>query len=73
MATKKVSITLDADVLAELRERVGPRGLSAYINEAVRRELKLDRMDEFLEGAEERAGPPPKEALEEAHHLIWGD
>ncbi len=32
MAVEKVSVSLDTEVLAETRERLGGRGLSAYLN-----------------------------------------
>lgn len=43
MRTRKVSLTLDEDLLAEAREMVGPRGLSSYVNRALRRQLQHDR------------------------------
>ena len=36
MKYAKVSVTLEQEVLAELRRTVGRRGLSAFVNEAVR-------------------------------------
>lgn len=41
MATQKVSVTIGDDTLAEARELVGPRGLSAFVDDALRE--KLDR------------------------------
>ena len=55
MATKKVSVTLDEGRLDRARARVGPRGLSTYLDEALelllaqdeRRELFLEYLDEL--------------------------
>lgn len=63
---EKVSITLDADVLARLREDMGERGLSAYINDVVRYELKREGMRRFLAELDEEFGPVPEEILKEA-------
>lgn len=73
MATEKVSITLDADVLAELREQVGPRGLSAYINDTLRAELKREQMRHLLREQDEEFGPVPPEVIEEARRELWED
>ena len=35
MATEKVSLSLDEELVAEAREAVGPRGLSSYVNRAL--------------------------------------
>ncbi len=65
MATEKVSITLDEELLRAVRERVGGRGLSAYVNEALRRDLQHDRIRDFLAAMEEEQGPIPEEVMEE--------
>jgi Arc/MetJ family transcription regulator len=65
----KVSLSLDADVLAEARERVGRRELSAYVNEALRRKLAHDRLGELLARMEAEHGPIPEELIEEAEQL----
>ncbi|MGH8907218.1 MAG: CopG family transcriptional regulator [Egibacteraceae bacterium] len=65
MATEKVSLTLDEKVLAAAREQVGERRLSAYVNDAVERQLQRDRLREFLDEAEAEAGPIPDEIMEQ--------
>jgi len=59
----------EADVLAEARERVGRRELSAYVNEALRRKLAHDRLGELLARMEAEHGPIPEELIEEAEQL----
>ena len=65
MATKKVSLVLDEELLAEARRRVGRRGLSGYVNDALRRRLQRDRLDAFVDELEVEAGPIPEALLEE--------
>ena len=48
MTVAKVSMSLDVEVLAQARERVGGRGVSAYVNEAVRRQLRRDALADVL-------------------------
>ncbi len=72
MPVEKVSMSLDADVLAQARERVGGRGVSAYVNEAVRRQLRRDALEEVLAGMRETNGPVDGEAMEEVRHLWPG-
>jgi len=73
MAASKVSISLDEGVLAEARERVGGRGLSSYVNEAVRRQLQHDRVADLLAQLDAESGPVPPELLEEARRTWRGD
>ena len=68
MATVKVSITLDADVLRLARERAGS-GLSAYVNEALLRRVKNEALDEALDDWEQEFGPIPAETMAEMQAL----
>jgi hypothetical protein len=65
VTTAKVSMSLDVDVLAETRERAGERGVSAYVNEAVRRQLRRDALNDLLTGMNAEHGRVPEEAMEE--------
>jgi Arc/MetJ family transcription regulator len=65
MATAKVSMSLDTDLLAETRERAGERGVSAYVNEAVRRQLRRDALSDLLTEMRAEQGPVPEEMMEE--------
>jgi hypothetical protein len=73
-----VTLTLDAERLAELRERVGARSLSAAVDNAVRAYLDrlrhLAAVDEWLVELEREHGPVPPETLEWAAQLVeaWG-
>jgi hypothetical protein len=57
MSTEKVSLTLDRDVLKEARGRVGRRGLSSYVDEALRLKLQHDRLRTLLSELEAAHGP----------------
>lgn len=74
MAREKVTLTLDAEDMAELRERVGSRSLSAAVNSAVRAYLDrlrhLAAVDDWLEELEREHGPIPPETLEWAARLV---
>lgn len=48
MATQKVSVTLDADVLERVRAAVGPRGLSSYVDRALAGQLERDERSAAL-------------------------
>lgn len=65
MAIAKVSLSLDPDVVAAARSRVGGRGLSGYVNEALRRRLQHDRLVELLGEMDRSEGPVDPAVLEE--------
>ncbi|HYG61407.1 MAG TPA: hypothetical protein VEL74_02395 [Thermoanaerobaculia bacterium] len=44
MGTEKVSLRLEEVHLAEAREVAGTRGLSSYVNRALRQQLQQDRV-----------------------------
>ena len=48
MAMKKVSVTLDADLVAEIKTEVGVRGFSAYLNETIKRRRQHERLRRFI-------------------------
>lgn len=56
MATEKVSLTLDRGVLKEARSRVGRRGLSSYVDSALRLKLQQDRLRALLSELEAAHG-----------------
>lgn len=64
MRTEKVSLTLEKDLLAEAREVVGSRGLSTYVNRALRTQLQHDRLAELLGELEKEHGPMEPSVME---------
>jgi len=65
MATAKISITLDQSLLAAVRELVGHRGLSRYVNQALRHQVQRDRLAGLLAEMEREAGPIEPRVMEE--------
>jgi hypothetical protein len=74
MAKEKVTLTLDAAKLQELRSLVGARSLSAGVDEAieayVQHKRHLGAVDEWLAELERQHGPVPIETLEWAARLV---
>jgi hypothetical protein len=74
MAKEKITLTLDAADLQELREIVGARSLSAAVDSAVRAYLArlrhLAAVDEWLAELEREHGPIPPETLEWAAQIV---
>lgn len=74
MAKEKVTLTLDAQRLAELRVQAGARSLSAAVDSAVGAYLArlrhLGAVDEWLVELEREHGPIPPETLQWAADLV---
>jgi hypothetical protein len=66
MGMTKLSVTVEEDLVDELRERAGDRGVSAFVNQAVRHELQLARLGELLGDLENELGPPDEGMVAEA-------
>ena len=49
MAATRITITVDEDVLDELKSRVGPGEVSAYVVDALRARLRKDPILELLD------------------------
>jgi Arc/MetJ family transcription regulator len=71
MKMKKVSVTIEDDLEAGVRERVGAREFSAYVNAALRRTLQADRLSELLRELEVEHGPIPAEVVAEVGAESW--
>lgn len=65
MRTEKVSLTLEEELLSEARKIVGTRGLSSYINRALRHQLQRERLAGLLAELEREKGPIEPEVMEE--------
>lgn len=74
MAKEKVTLTLEAETLAELRSLVGSRSISASVDAAVAayvsRLRHLAAVDNWLADLEREHGPLPPETLEWAAQLV---
>lgn len=65
MSAQRITITVDEDVLAELKARVGPGEVSSYVVEALRARLQRDPIMELLDKLDEMYGPLTDEEIEE--------
>lgn len=77
MGTQKVSVTLDEETLRRARRRVGPRGLSSYLDDALaeklardeRRATILEYLDE-LETADPSSEEDKREAAAQVERIL---
>jgi hypothetical protein len=65
VAAQRITITVDEDVLNELKARVAPGEVSAYVVEALRARLQRDPIMELLDKLDEMYGPLSDEDIEE--------
>jgi hypothetical protein len=64
--TDKLSVTMPSDVAAELRSRAGRGNVSAYVTDALIRQLEHDRLGDLLAELAETHGPVTEEELARA-------
>lgn len=62
-AFEKVSLTIDADVLHRVRDRVEAGKLSAYTTAALRRQLERDGIDDLIGELVDINGPLDEAAV----------
>lgn len=62
----KLSITIDEEAARGLRERVGRRNVSAFVNTAIHHELERASLRELLDDLEQELGPPDVEMVRAA-------
>ncbi|MEV5280613.1 hypothetical protein [Streptomyces sp. NPDC052811] len=58
-----ISVTLTAGTLHAIRERVGKRGVSAYLEKAAHRQIERDNLDELIADFDQANGPADPEAV----------
>ncbi|MFE0346897.1 hypothetical protein [Streptomyces griseoluteus] len=58
-----ISVSLTAGTLQAIRERVGRRGVSAYLERAAQRQIERDNLDELIADFEKTHGPADAEAV----------
>jgi hypothetical protein len=61
--TDKLSVTIPSDVAAELRSRAGRGNVSAYVTDALIRQLEHDRLGDLLAELAEIHGPVTEDEL----------
>ena len=58
-----ISVSLTAGTLQAIRERVGKRGVSAYLEKAAQRQIERDNLDELIADFDKAHGPADPEAV----------
>jgi Arc/MetJ family transcription regulator len=71
MSYAKGSVTLDAKVAAELRAIAGHRGVSAFVNEAVRRQLQARRVQRLLDEMTDEYGSADEDVVRDVEAIAW--
>ncbi|GAA3197505.1 MULTISPECIES: hypothetical protein [Streptomyces] len=71
--TSGVSVTLTAGTLRAIRERVGKRGVSAYLEKAAQRQIERDRLDELIAAFDEVHGPADPDAVAAKRARLTGE
>ena len=61
--TTVVSVSMHSGTIGAVRGRVGRRGVSAYIEAAVQRQIERDNLDELIAAAEAEHGPVTEEEI----------
>jgi hypothetical protein len=61
--TSGISVTLTTGTLQAIRERVGKRGVSAYLEKAAQRQIERDNLDELIADFDKVHGPADPEAV----------
>ncbi len=72
MAVEKVSLSLDAKLLAEARRIAGSRALSGLVNDALRVRIQHERLRRLLAEMDDEFGPIPAEEMERARRTWPG-
>lgn len=70
--TRPVSVSLHEGTIAALKERTGSRGMSAYVETLIQRQLERDRLRELIEDAESKHGPVDPAAVETKRSVLRG-
>lgn len=71
--TKTVSVSVHEGTIAAVRTRVGKRGLSAYVEAALQRQIERDQLDELIAANEELHGPLTEEEIDAAEREMFGN
>ncbi|MPY50134.1 hypothetical protein [Streptomyces acidicola] len=70
---RPVSVSLHEGTIAALKARTGKRGMSAYVESLIQRQLERDRLSELIKDAEADHGPVDPTAVEAKRAILRGD
>jgi post-segregation antitoxin (ccd killing protein) len=68
----KVSLTLPSPLVERIKARVGPRGVSRYVAQALEAEERREALRAWLAGQDAEHGPVPPELMEEVRQQWLG-
>lgn len=68
----KVSISLPAPLVERLKRKVGSRGLSRYVAEALENEERRQALREWLADQDREHGPIPEDLMQEVRRQWLG-
>jgi hypothetical protein len=68
--TTVISVSMHSGTISAVRGRTGRRGVSAYIEAAVQRQIERDNLDELIAAAEAEHGPITAEEIEAKRQLL---
>jgi hypothetical protein len=68
----KVSLSLPSALVERIRARVGPRGVSRYVAQALEAEERREALRAWLAGEDVEHGPVPVEIMEEVRRQWLG-
>jgi hypothetical protein len=71
--TRPVSVSLHEGTIAALKARTGKRGMSAFIEGLIQRQLERDRLRELIEDSESVHGPADPAAVEAKRAILRGE
>src|SRR5437879_2037381 len=66
----KVSVSLHAGNVRAIKDRVGTRRFSAYVDNAIERQIERDLLEEAIQANLSECGPIPQELRDEAAELF---
>ena len=68
----KVSLTLPSPLVERIKAKVGPRGVSRYVAQALEAEERREALRAWLAGRDAEHGPVPPELMEEVRQQWLG-
>ncbi|GIH76068.1 CopG family transcriptional regulator [Planobispora longispora] len=72
-ATRKFSVTIPEDLAATVQARIGKGSFSAYVSEALMRQVERDNLRELIASAESQHGPVDRSEVEAKRALLRAD
>lgn len=69
---RPVSVSLHEGTIEALKARTGKRGMSAYVEALIQRQLERERLRELIEDAESEHGPVDQAAVEAKRAVLRG-